>query len=88
MPIGDRKSPVMWVVEKTLTKKQEDTIVEFTVVIVYNICTQKEKYSTTTPTQKYTDSGSHNRSPLLNWSTHLMPFHQLWIYMVGKKHSE
>ena len=37
--------------------------------------------------QMYTDSGNHIRSPLPNWSPPLVPFHQSWIYMVGKKHS-
>ena len=33
------------------------------------------------------DAGSHIRSLQPNWSTPLAPFHQAWIYMVGKKHS-
>ena len=34
-----------------------------------------------------TDIGSYIRSPLSNWSPLLVPFHQLWIYMVSKQHS-
>ena len=34
-----------------------------------------------------TDSGSLIRFPLPHWSPLLVPFHQSWIYMVGKKHS-
>ena len=30
---------------------------------------------------------SYIRSPQPNWSPHLVPFHQSWIYTVGKKHS-
>ena len=26
-------------------------------------------------------------APLPNWGPPLVPFHQLWIYMVGKKHA-
>ena len=29
----------------------------------------------------------HIRSPLPNWSSPLAPFHQSWIYMVGKRQS-
>ena len=44
-------------------------------------------YSTTRPRQMCSDSVSNIRSPLLNWSPQLVPFHQSWIYMVGRKHS-
>ena len=37
--------------------------------------------------QTCTDSGSHIRSPQPTWSPPLAPFHQSWIYTVGKKHS-
>ena len=47
----------------------------------------KGQYSTTRPRQTCTDSGSHIRSPQPTWWPPLAPFHQSWIYMVGKKHS-
>ena len=47
----------------------------------------KGQYSTTRPRQTCTDSGSHIRSPQPTWSPPLVPFHQSWIYMVGKKHA-
>ena len=31
-------------------------------------------------------SGPHSQLGALLWSPPLVPFHQLWIYMVGKKH--
>ena len=67
------------VVAKAKTKKQDDTMVEFT--------PSKCHYSITRPRQTCADSGSDIRSPLPNWSPPLTPFHQLWIYMVEKKHS-
>ena len=53
----------------------------------YDGLNKKGQYSTTRPRQTRTDSGSHIRSPQPTWSPPLVPFHQLWIYMVGKKHS-
>ena len=39
--------------------------------------------------QTCTDSGNLIRSPqpTCNWSPPLAPFHQSWIYIIGKKHS-
>ena len=45
------------------------------------------QYSSTRPRQTCTDSGSHIRYPQPSWSPPLAPFHQSWIYMVGKRHS-
>ena len=70
---------------KAKTKKQDNTMVKFRVAMT----STKGQYSTTRPGQTCTDSGSHITSPLPNWSPPwpLVPFHQLWIYMVRKKHS-
>ena len=45
----------------------------------------KGQYSTTRPKQTWTNIGSHIRSLLPNRSRLLVPLHQTWIYMVGKK---
>ena len=47
----------------------------------------KGQYSSTKPNQTCTNSGSLVRSPLPNWSPPLVPFHQLWVYMISKRHS-
>ena len=62
-------------------------IEEFRVVMTCT-CTHKGQYSIKRPRQTCTDSGSHIRYLQPNWSPTLVPFHQSWIYMVGKKHSE
>ena len=47
----------------------------------------KGQYSNIRARQMCTDSGSHISSLLQNWSPPFTPYKQLWIYMVGKKHS-
>ena len=47
----------------------------------------KGQYSTTRHRQTCADSGSDIRATLPNRNLPLVPFHQLWIYMVRKKHS-
>ena len=54
-------------------------------VAVTSTCTHKGHFSSTRPRQTCTDSESFIRSPLPNRSPPLVPFHQLSIYMVGKK---
>ena len=79
--MGGRGAGVRWVVAKAKTKEQDDTMVEF----VYGPHAPiKGQFSTTRPGQMCADSGSDIRSPLQNWSPPLAPFHQSWIYMVGK----
>ena len=72
-------------VAKAKTKKQDDKMVEFRVVMI-SICTHKGQYSTTRPRETSADCGSDIRFPLPNWSPLLAPFHQEWIYTVAKKH--
>ena len=61
--------------------------VEFRVATVWHPhAPTKDHYSITRPRQTCTDNGSHIRSPQPNWRPSLVPFHQLWIYMVSKKH--
>ena len=72
--------------QKLKQRRKKTQIVEFTVAMTCT-CTHKDQYSTTRPRQMCTDSGSHIRSPKPSWSPPLAPFHQSWIYMVGKKHS-
>ena len=67
--------------------RKKTQIAEFRVAMM---CTYTHKgpiYSTTRPRQTCIDSGSRIRSPQPNWSPPIAPFHQLWIYMVGKKYS-
>ena len=78
-----------WVVAKAKTKKQDGIMAEFRVAMV-STCTHKGSvfhYTELRPRQMCADSGSHIGSPLQNWSPPLVPFHQLWIYMVKRKHS-
>ena len=87
--MDQRGMRVGWVVAKAKTKKQDDT--NSRVQSSYDMNIQlptKGHYSTTRPRQTCTDSGSHIRSTLPNWSPPLAPFHQLQIYMAGKKHPE
>ena len=63
---------------KAKSTKQDDTMVEFRVAMT-STCTHKG------PIFHY--SGSDIRSPLPSWSRPLAPFHQLWIYIVRRKHS-
>ena len=68
-------------------RRKKTQIVEFRVAMTCT-CTHKGPiYFTTRPRQTCTDSGSHIRSPQPTWSPPLAPFHQSWIYIVGKKHS-
>ena len=73
---------VRWVVAKAKSKKQEDTMVEFRVTMMFT-CTHKGPR----PRQTCADIGSNVRSPLPNWSPSFLPFHQSWMYNVRKKHS-
>ena len=70
-----------WVVAKAKTKNRRTQIEEFRVAMI-STCTHKRANVQGLDT----DSGSHIRSSLPNWSPPLAPFHQLWIDMVGKKH--
>ena len=75
--------------QKLNQRRKKTQIVEFRVTMT---CSRvhaptKGQYSTTRPRQTCTDSESHIRSPQPTWSPPLVPFHQSWIYMVGKKHS-
>ena len=78
---------VGWGWWKRLKQRSKMTQIVECRVAMTSTCTQKGQYSTTRPRQMWTNSGSHIRSPLSNWSCSLMPFHQLWINMVYKKHS-
>ena len=81
--MGGNGKGVGRVVAKAKTKKQ---IVEFRVEVT-STRTHQGHYSTTRSRQMCTDSGSNIRSPLPNCSPPLVPFHQSWIYVVGKKPS-
>ena len=72
--------------QKLNQRRNKTQIVEFRVARRVDALT-KGQYSTTRPRQTCTDSGSHIRSPQPTWSPPLVPFHQSWIYMVGKRHS-
>ena len=72
--------------QKLNQRRKKTQIVEFRVAMMCT-CTHKGLYSLTRPRQTCTDSGSHIRSPQPTWSPPLAPFHQSWIYMVGKRHS-
>ena len=72
--------------QKLKQRRNKTQRVEFRVAMTCT-CTTKGQYSTTRPRQTCTDSGSHIRSPQPTWWPPLAPFHQSWIYMVGKKHS-
>ena len=61
-----------WWQRLTSLRKQDDTIVEFRVAMMCT-CTHKGQYSTTMSIQTCTDSGSHIRSSLPNWSPPLKP---------------
>ena len=64
-------------------------IVQFRVTI-YDIYMYPQRANIplyTRPRQMWTNSESHTRFPLLNWSCALVPFHQSWICIVGIKHS-
>ena len=64
--MGERDTGVGWVVEKAKTKKQDDTNVEFRVAMT---CKCAHKGSVIIKfTEMWTNSGSHIRSPLPNWS--------------------
>ena len=72
--------------QKFNQRRKKTQIVEFRVAMMCT-CTHKGHYSTTRPRQMCTDSGSHIRCPQPTWSPPLVPFHQSWVYMVGKKRS-
>ena len=72
--------------QKLKQRRNKAQIVEFRVAMTCT-CIQKGQYFTIGPRRTCTDGGSHIRSPLPSWSPPLAPFHQSWIYMVGKKHS-
>ena len=72
--------------QKLNQRRNKTQRVEFRVAMTCHAPT-KGQYSTTRPRQTCTDSGSHVRSQQPTWWPPLAPFHQSWIYMVGKKHS-
>ena len=73
---------------KAKTKKQDDTLVEFREAMT-STCTHKGPifHALLGLDRCVLTMGGDIRSPLPNWSPPLVSFHQLWIYMVGKKHS-
>ena len=74
-------------VAKAKTKKQDDTMAEFRVAMT-STCTHKGPIFHYKAYRKTcTESGTDIRSPLPDWSPPSVPFHQSWIYIVGKKQS-